>query len=69
MDAQNGALKKGEVGEWVKTYKGTINNQSKRYRWEIYEKRESTDQKLVREKTWSEHEISTWGWETKAHKI
>lgn len=32
-------------------------------------RRESTDQKLVREKMWSEHKISTWGWETKAHKI
>lgn len=58
MDARKEALKKGEAGEWVKTYKGTMNNQSKRYRWEIHEKREGTDQQLIRGKKLPGHEKS-----------
>ena len=47
---QKEALKKGEAGEWVKSYKGTMNNQSRSYRWEIYEKRESTDWQPIKKK-------------------
>lgn len=50
MVAQKGALKTGEAGEQVKTYKGSMNNQCKRCRWEICEEREGTDWQLIREK-------------------